>query len=75
MYREKEQLSIVIRVVDLEIQPNEGHCQHSSLLKEYFLGFIKLDHFDTESLTNEIMKFLSDLNIDIKHCIALCFDG
>ena len=70
-----EQLSVVIRVVDPDIQANGDQCRKSAMLKEFFLGFIKLDHFDAESLTSEIAKFLSDLNIDIKNCIALCFDG
>ena len=71
----REQLSIVVRVIDREVQTNNDGNQHSSLFKEYFLGFIKLDQFDAEALTKEILRFLSSLNIDLKNCIAVCFDG
>lgn len=71
----REQLSIVVRVIDREAETNNDRNQHSSLFKEYFLGFIKLDRFDAETLTKEILRFLSSLNIDLKNCIAVCFDG
>jgi hypothetical protein len=70
-----EQLSVVIRVIDHEVKINNDPNPQSSLFKEYFLGFIKLDQFDAQTLTNEIVKFLSSLNINLKDCIALCFDG
>ena len=70
-----EQLSVVIRVVDRDVKINNDLDQQSSLFKEYFLGFIKLDQFDAQTLTNEIVKFLSSLNVNLKDCIALCFDG
>ncbi|CAF3185474.1 unnamed protein product, partial [Rotaria sp. Silwood2] len=70
-----EQLSIVVRVIDHEVKISNDLNQQSSLFKEYFLGFIKLDKFDAQTLTNEIVKFLSSLNINLKDCIALCFDG
>lgn len=70
-----EQLSVVVRVIDLEVTASKDHSYRSSLFKEYFLGFIKLVEFDAQSLTDEIVKFLSSLNIDLKHCIAMCFDG
>jgi len=70
-----EQLSIVVRVIDREVNANNDPNQQSSLFKEYFLVFIKLDQFDAQTLTNEIVKFLSSLNINLKDCLALCFDG
>jgi hypothetical protein len=70
-----EQLSVVVRIIDREVETNNDQNQKSSLFKEYFLGFIKLDQFDAETLTNEIVQFLSSLNIDLKNCIAVCFDG
>lgn len=70
-----EQLSVVVRVIDLEIKENNDQNYQSSLFKEYFLGFLRLVEFDAQSLTNEIVKFLSSLNIDINYCIAMCFDG
>jgi hypothetical protein len=65
-----EQLSVVVRVVDAQLKANDQN-QQSSLFKEYFLGFIKLDEFDAKTLTNEIVKFLSSLNIDLNNCIAV----
>ena len=70
-----EQLSVVVHVIDHEVKINNDPNQQSSLFKEYFLGFIKLDQFDAQTLTNAIVKFLSSLNINLKDCIALCFDG
>jgi hypothetical protein len=70
-----EQLSVVVRVIDREVKTNTDSNQQSSLFKEYFLGFIKLDQFDAQPLTNEIVKFLSSLNINLNDCIALYFDG
>jgi hypothetical protein len=70
-----QQLSVVVRVIDLEITANNNQNCRSSLFKEYFLGFIRLVEFDAQSLTNEIVKFLSSLNIDMNYCIAMCFDG
>ncbi|CAF4660031.1 unnamed protein product [Rotaria socialis] len=69
-----EQLSVVLRVVDIEIKTSDEN-QLTSLFKEYFLGFVKLDEFDAQTLTDEIVKFLSSLNIDLNYCIAMCFDG
>ena len=70
-----EQLSVVIRVIDREVDINNDSIQQSSLFKEYFLGFIKLDRFDAHTLTDKIVNFLSSLNINLKDCIAFCFDG
>lgn len=70
-----EQLSVVIRVIDLQIKTIDNPNQRSSLFKEYFLGFIKLDEFDARTLTNEIVKFLTSLDMDLKQCVAMCFDG
>lgn len=70
-----EQLSVVIRVIDLQIKIVDNTNQRSSLFKEYFLGFIKLNEFDAQTLTYEIVKFLSSLDIELKQCVALCFDG
>lgn len=70
-----EQLSVVIRVIDLQIKTLDSTNQRSSLFKEYFLGFIKLNEFDARSLTNEIVTFLTSLGIELKQCVAMCFDG
>ncbi|CAF1035837.1 unnamed protein product [Adineta ricciae] len=70
-----EQLSVVVRVIDLEVTANKDNLYRSTLFKEYFLGFIKLVEFDAQSLTDEIVKFLSSINVDLQNCIAMCFDG
>ena len=70
-----EQLSVVVRVVDPEISASNNPNEQQSLFNEFFLGFIKLDKFDAETLTNEIVKLLLSLNIDLNDCIAMCFDG
>ena len=53
---------------------NEDQSEQS-LIKEFLLGFIKLDDFDAGSLTHEIVCFLLSVNIGIQNCIAICFDG
>ena len=70
-----EQLSIVLRFADSGIKQNRDQSQKSFHVNEYFLRFIKLNDFDAETLTKEIIKYLLFLNIDLKNCIALCFDG
>lgn len=72
-----EQLSVVVRVIDHEVNiDNDSNSnRQSSLFKEYFVGFIKLDQFDAETLTDEIVKILTSLNINLKDCIAMCSDG
>ncbi|CAF4089460.1 unnamed protein product [Adineta steineri] len=69
-----QQLSVVVRVIDVEVTAN-NHQNCQSLFKEYFVGFVRLVEFDAQSLTNEIVKFLSSINIDINSCVAMCFDG
>ncbi|CAF3612443.1 unnamed protein product [Rotaria socialis] len=70
-----EQLSIVIRVVDPDVKMHIDKSEKSCPFNEYFLGFIKLNEFDAETLTSEIVRFLSCLKIDLNKCIAMCFDG
>jgi hypothetical protein len=67
-----QQLSIVIRFVrDLDSRTIDS----SNVVKEYFLGFIALQEFDAATLANKIVEFLNDLDIALKSCICLCFDG
>jgi hypothetical protein len=47
----REQLSVVVRIIDREVETNNDQNQQSSLFKEYFLGFIKHAQFDAETLT------------------------
>lgn len=70
-----EQLSIVLRCISDEPLKNNNKIDKNSIFKEYLLGLVKLNEFDAESLSMEIMKFLSFFKIDIKNCIAMCFDG
>jgi Domain of unknown function (DUF4371) len=70
-----EQLSIVVRIIDPDGNAYDHQKGQSSLFKEYFLGLIKLDEFDAETLASKIVEFLSSLRIDLNKCIAMCFDG
>jgi len=67
-----QQLSIVIRFI-CDDHIHAADC--SDVLKEYFLGFIPLEKFDAETLSIKIVEFLNKLNIPLKSCICLCFDG
>ena len=53
-----EQLSVILRVIDCEVQVKNGSKKQSFLFKEYFLGYIKLDQFGAEILTNEVVVFI-----------------
>ena len=66
------QLSIVIRVVS---SPADVLSNKNEKIQEYFLGFIRLQQFDAVTLSNEIVQFLNLHKIDLKKCIAMCFDG
>jgi len=70
-----EQLSIVLRCISDEPVKNNDKIDCNSIFKEYFLGLVKLSEFDAQTLTNEIIEFLTQLKIDISNCIAMCFDG
>lgn len=74
-----EQLSIVVRVVSDEKASNNNntdfHLKHSVVFNEYFIGLVKLDEFDAQTLADEIVQYLSSLNIPLNKCVAMCFDG
>ncbi|CAF3520458.1 unnamed protein product [Rotaria socialis] len=70
-----EQLSIVLRCISHETSKNNDKIDRNSMFNEYLLGLVKLNEFDAESLSIEIIKYLSFFNIDINNCIAMCFDG
>jgi hypothetical protein len=73
-----EQLSVVVRVVSDEMMPNNGadfSVKHSIVFNEFFIGLIKLDQFDAQTLADEIVQYLSSLNIPLNKCVAMCFDG
>ncbi|CAF1604927.1 unnamed protein product [Rotaria magnacalcarata] len=70
-----EQLSIVLRCISHETSKNNDEIDRNSMFNEYLLGLVKLNEFDSESLSIEIIKYLSFFNIDINNCIAMCFDG
>ncbi|CAF4495809.1 unnamed protein product [Rotaria sp. Silwood2] len=64
-----EQLSIVIRIV-IDLPDTKA-----DLVKEYFMGFIRLHEFDAKSLSLKIVEFLKQYNIKLDSCIAQCYDG
>ena len=72
-----EQLSIVVRVVSVEKVSNNNtdfSLQHSVVFNEYFVGLVKLDEFDAQTLADEIVQYLSSLKIPLNKCVAMCFD-
>ena len=70
-----EQLSIVVRCISHDLVKQNDKIDCNSIFKEYLLGLVKLDEFDAQTLSNEIIQYLSHLKIDINSCIAMCFDG
>lgn len=63
-----EQLSIVIRVV-------VPTADNKSIIQEYFLGLIRLHEFDAQTLSHEIVKYLTEYGIELNSCISQCYDG
>ncbi len=64
-----EQLSIVILVVI------DSPDTKADIVKEYFMGLIRLHEFDAKSLSSKIVEFLEHCNIKLDSCIAQCYDG
>ena len=64
-----EQLSIVIRVVIDSPDIKAG------LVKEYFMGLIRLHELDAKSLSLKVVEFLEQCNMKLDSCIAQCYDG
>ena len=59
-----KQLSICLRLVDDQY-----------VIREFFMGFVRLFQFDAVSLAKEISDFLITHNISFAECIVQCFDG
>jgi len=59
-----EQMSIVLRFVD-----------KANIVREHFMGFVRLRQFDAHTLANELIRFLKQYNIDPSACVAQCYDG
>jgi Domain of unknown function (DUF4371) len=59
-----EQMSIVLRFVD-----------KANVVRERFMGFVRLHQFDAHTLANELIRFLKQYEIDPVTCIAQCYDG
>ncbi len=59
-----KQLSICLRLIDDQYQ-----------IREFFMGFIRLQRFDASTLAKEISDFLINYNISLSMCIAQCYDG
>ncbi len=64
-----EQLSIVVRVVV------DSPDTKADLVKEYFMGLVRLHEFDARSLSSKIVEYLEHFNIKLDSCIAQCYDG
>jgi hypothetical protein len=70
-----EELSIVFKCISDEPVKKNDKVDYNSIFKEYFLGLVKLSEFNAQTLSNEIIQYLSYFEIDINSCIAMCFDG
>ncbi|CAM2722025.1 unnamed protein product [Rotaria socialis] len=58
-----EQLSIVIRIV---VNANN----HKHIIQEYFISLIRLHEFDAQTLSNEIVNYLTNYGVKLDSCIA-----
>ena len=63
-----DQLSVIIRFT--KIKPSE-----KVEIEEVFLGFIEIDDQSAESITDELLKFLNNLGINISKCGGQSYDG
>ena len=60
----KEQLSLCLRYVNKNLEVNER-----------FVGFSDLCDLDAKALAEKIVARLQVLGLDVKQCIAQCYDG
>ena len=60
----KEQLSLCLRYVNKQLEVNER-----------FVGFSDLCDLDAKALAEKIVARLQVLGLDIKQCVAQCYDG
>ena len=60
-----EQLSICVRYVGKE----------DMIINERFLGFTDLHELDAKSMAERIVSELQHLGLDVKKCVAQCYDG
>ena len=60
-----EQLSLCFRYVH-----SEDHC-----VRERFLGFTDCPELDATSLATQIIGEVLRLGLNIKECVAQCYDG
>ena len=60
----KEQLSLCLRYVNKQLEINER-----------FVGFSDLCDLDVKALAEKIVARLQVLGLDIKQCVAQCYDG
>ena len=63
-----KQMSICLRFVD-ETQP----CQAE--VREKFIGFIRLENTDADSICKGILEFLQECNLDIGNLRGQGYDG
>ncbi|XP_065665697.1 zinc finger MYM-type protein 1-like [Hydra vulgaris] len=69
----KDQLSIVIRHVHIDRSENEK-ATHFNII-ETFLGFFELTDHSAKGITDEVLRILSELNIQIEKCYGQGYDG
>ena len=62
--RKKEQLSLCLRYVNKDLEVNER-----------FVGFCDLSELDAKALATKIVDGLRKLGLDVKQCLAQCYDG
>ena len=63
-----EQMSICLRFVD---QSSSAHPE----VREEFVGFVKMDSTDAASISEAILQFLRDCNLDIANLRGQGYDG
>ena len=68
-------LSDVFSDQDISSKNTDHHQRCSTIFNEHFIGLVKLDEFDAQTLTDEIVQCLTLLKIEMNRCVSLCFDG
>ena len=65
-FSHKEQMSVIVRIVHLQLQPD---------IKEYFLGYIDVEETTGFSLSNVILEKLKELGIPFENCRGQAYDN
>ncbi len=64
-----EQMSICVRYISSSV------FNKQSIIRERFLGFVRLFDLNADALTENIQQFFNETGISLKRCVSQAYDG